>query len=82
MAGLRLLSHDFICLIPPLCAGLLHRHIPPPAKFVQPVVLNKKKIRALIHKFVRNFSSLLDEERDLMRFTILLPLSNETDSSI
>ncbi|ESD35562.1 hypothetical protein HMPREF1604_04339 [Escherichia coli 908519] len=41
-----------------------------------------RKIRALIHKFVRNFSSPLDEKRDLMRFTILLPLSNETDSSI
>ncbi|EGI40426.1 conserved hypothetical protein [Escherichia coli TA280] len=31
---------------------------------------------------MRNFSSPLDEEWDLMRFTILLSLSNETDSSI
>ena len=33
-------------------------------------------------QFRVEFYSPLDEERDLMRFTILLPLSNETDSSI
>ncbi|TGC01787.1 hypothetical protein CRG92_05900 [Escherichia sp. E2586] len=63
--------------MPVYCTGTF-----PSRKFVQPVVLNKKKIRALIHKFVRNFSSPLDEKRDLMRFTILLTLSDETDSSI
>ena len=76
------------CLIPPLCAGLLH-HTSPPGKFVQPVVLNKKNPCA-DSQFVRNFSSLLDEGAGFdalhnftpLRATRLIPVSGLESSML